>query len=870
MAQLVNRNSSFNAMTGASALALAAGLAIASPALAQAQPASTVQPQAQDTGGVQDIIVTARKRAETTQDVPVAVTAISAEQIQRYDLTSLEKISASTPEFVIGRAPSGSGATLVLRGIGSNSTSIGLEQSVAVVVDGAYYGQGRTINEGFFDLGRLEVLKGPQALFFGKNATAGVVSITTADPSDKLEMIARLGYEIEGKQILGEAIVSGPLSDTLSARVAVRASKMSDGYFSNIGTTQNYIVRDRTSTATVVTPTTLSSPAGSDGRVKEFYIRGTLKYEPNNQFTATVKANYGTNSIDNPGFASVIFACPTGALAGNPAIPCGKTFATSSNRFPLEIAQSVPYSNADGALGNQYKSYAVNLNLAYDFGQFALSSNTNYNHNSNAFQFDGDSSSTPPSAALNSNGVFATEYTTYHAFSEELRLLSQFDSMLNFMVGGYYQKTKRKYGAWTASGGLQNSLATAPTGPFASGSFFPGLTNANFQYLANSKDSQTAGETFAAFGQLILKPAEQFEITGGLRYTHETKKSFFLQPYSHPIRVTQTVFTSGTQLVANQTFNNTSPEVTISYKPNRDTNIYVAYKTAYKSGGFSNSGILNPGIIRLVTGGTVPPVGATVDASNVANNGFAFNPETAKGFEAGVKLLLADRQLRLNFGAFSYKYKNVQIDFFNSPVFAFTTINAAQVSTRGVEMQFEYAPRSMDGFNLHGSLIYNKAKYDSFTGAPCYAGQTPAEGCTIPVAGALPIQDLSGRPTANAPEWAGSLGVTYESKLTDALDYGLSVDTRYSSSYLATAFGNETTRQGSYLTLDASAHITTADGHLDIAVVGKNLTNRWYATGGTDAPNTGSGTGTTAGIRADQVGFVNLPRTVKFQVTFRY
>ncbi|MBP8234499.1 MAG: Plug domain-containing protein, partial [Rhizorhabdus sp.] len=131
---------------------------------------------AQEEGGIQDIVVTARKRVETTQDVPVAVTALTREQLSRYDLSNLERVAASTPQFVIGRAPSGSGATLVLRGIGSNTTSIGLEQSVAVVVDGIYYGQGRTINEGFFDLGRLEILKGPQALFFGKNATAGVVS----------------------------------------------------------------------------------------------------------------------------------------------------------------------------------------------------------------------------------------------------------------------------------------------------------------------------------------------------------------------------------------------------------------------------------------------------------------------------------------------------------------------------------------------------------------------------------------------------------------------------------------------------------------------------------------------------------------------
>ncbi len=189
------------ALLGASAIAIGS---LATPALAQ-----DTTPEA-ERGGVEEIVVTARKRIESTQDVPVAVVAISAERIERYDLTSLERIAAQTPTFSIGRAPSGAGATLVLRGIGSNTTSIGLEQSVAVIVDGTYYGQGRTINEGFFDLGQLEILKGPQALFFGKNATAGVVSITTADPGDTLEVIARAGYEFAGNQLLGEAILFDP------------------------------------------------------------------------------------------------------------------------------------------------------------------------------------------------------------------------------------------------------------------------------------------------------------------------------------------------------------------------------------------------------------------------------------------------------------------------------------------------------------------------------------------------------------------------------------------------------------------------------------------------------------------------------------
>ena len=144
-------------------------------------------------GGIEEVIVTARKRAESVQDVPVLVTAVSAEQIRERDLTSLDKVAAATPNLNVGRASNGSGAQITLRGIGTSPTSIGIEQSVATVVDSVYYGQGRIINEGFFDAQRIEVLKGPQALFYGKNATAGVISITTNDRGDEPEALARLG-----------------------------------------------------------------------------------------------------------------------------------------------------------------------------------------------------------------------------------------------------------------------------------------------------------------------------------------------------------------------------------------------------------------------------------------------------------------------------------------------------------------------------------------------------------------------------------------------------------------------------------------------------------------------------------------------------
>jgi len=145
------------------------------------------------------VIVSARKRDENIQNIPVAVTAISAKQLDHYSLRSIEEISANTPQLSVTRGSSGSGATISLRGIGSSYTSIGIEQSVAVNVDGVYYGQGRIINEGFFDMKQVEILRGPQALFFGKNATAGVISFRSADPGNHFEALARAGHEFSGK-----------------------------------------------------------------------------------------------------------------------------------------------------------------------------------------------------------------------------------------------------------------------------------------------------------------------------------------------------------------------------------------------------------------------------------------------------------------------------------------------------------------------------------------------------------------------------------------------------------------------------------------------------------------------------------------------
>lgn len=809
---------------------LALSWALAAPAIAQDQ-RTPEQAEAADTqltsGGLSEIVVTARKRAESVQDIPVNVTALSAEAIQRQDLTSLEKIAARTPNLTVGRASNGSGAQVTLRGIGSSSTSIGIEQSVAVVVDGVYYGQGRIINEGFFDLGRVEILKGPQALFFGKNATAGVISITTADPTSEPEFIGRAAYGIESEQVKLEAIGSGPLSDTLGVRVAVRGSKMYGGWFRN---RSNAIAYPTFDIATgVTTPHTAEPVHGEQPGEKELLGRITLKWEPDDRLTATFKASGDYNKINNSSWNYVAFNCPVGGASQLTGKPCGDRRITYQNAIPADIAANFPLARKDGQHYNRYKSYALTGTLNYELDDVTITSVTNYNWNNNRWSCACDFQSTV-------GGVQATEDSTWKAFSSELRGLTTFDAPVNLMVGVLYQKTKRDFDQFVMLATLEDSSQSPEN-----------------RYLGTTKSSETDGETVAAFGQVTWKIIPKLEAAAGVRYTHETKDSFFTQPYNNAgvtaiFRPRNSADGLGF-ITAKQTFNDWSPEATLTWKPTRDVMVYGAYKSAYKAGGFSNGGI-----------------NSALSSSPLAD--LTFEPEKARGFEAGIKTTLLDRQLRFNVSAYTFGYYDLQVDFFNSPIFAFQTLTA-DARTKGIEVEFEYAPRAVEGLNIRGSVNYNRARYTNFPGAPCYAGQTRSEGCNVPVGGVM-RQNLNGVELSMAPEWTGTFGASYDRSLGDGLRLGISADARYSGSYLASGFGNPDSRQGDYVNLDASIRISSEDDRWEVALLGKNLTNRFYVTGVVDGPSTGTASGGVTGVHADQLGFAVLPRTVQLQVTTRF
>lgn len=180
-----------------------------------------------------EIVVTARKRDESLQDVPVSVATISRVELQNNDATDLARLGELVPQVTIGQFMGGTGAVMTIRGISSSPTNAGLDQSVSFSIDGIQLSRGHIIQEPLFDVRQVDVMEGPQALFFGKNSPAGVISLQTTDPTNSFEAYAKTGYELIAAEKYVEGAVSGPLIDGLTARFAFRGDWIG-GWLKNV------------------------------------------------------------------------------------------------------------------------------------------------------------------------------------------------------------------------------------------------------------------------------------------------------------------------------------------------------------------------------------------------------------------------------------------------------------------------------------------------------------------------------------------------------------------------------------------------------------------------------------------------------------
>ncbi len=784
--------------------------------------------------GLETIMSTARKREESVREIPVAVTYVTAVQMDNYNLRDLNSVAEMTPALTIFRSSAGNAASINIRGIGPMTTSIGVEQSVAVILDGVYYGQGRVINEGLFDASQIEILKGPQAVFFGKNATAGAINIRTNDPGSEYEFLGRVGYEIDNEELMFEAIASGPINDKVGIRLAARYANQFGGYSKNDAGPAIYTVTDADALLNrgeliqrdllVPAPQKSSWPQG-----KDLITRLTVLFEPTDSLTIRLKGQYNEYSSASTSGVNELVTC-NGGLGAEPGfsqfqpdVPCTADWRVIENPFPTELAESNPLANkANGDLFDDYVSYGITADAEYVTDVMTISSIINYQHLRNAWGGDFDTSGVP--------GVYAAERGTYKAFSAEIRGLTTFDSSFNIMIGAYHQSTTRIFDQDVIFAGAYNPAALDPTDMFT----------------AYEKTSATDGATYSIYAQLIWNITQDIELTAGGRYHHEKKTSFFAQTYVNPLFVA--LFSEG-RLDERQVWNDISPEVTLTWNINDNLTAYVAYKEAWKAGGFSISGILG------VISGT--------------SRDFLFDPESVEGFEGGIKASLFDNTLQLEMELYHYKFSDLQIDFFNSAVFALITENAGGAKTTGGEIQFRWAPEQVQGLRINGSLAYNNGRYSEFI-APCWAGQAPSEGCVIFNPGEVPKQNLAGFKRNLAPKWIFNLGFDYDRSIGNGMSIGFSFNTQFRSRYSTSAFGHPDGFQKASAILNAAIRLAGGDDMWEFAIIGKNLTNKYLQLNTIDSPSSGTAPGFEGGVRGDQRTTPNRPRSVAFQITVRY
>lgn len=787
------------------------------PALAQtAAPVEPVTQEATEESATNgEIVVTARRREERLQDVPVAITALSAETIQQSAAADVMQIAQLVPSLVVGRQLGGSGASIFLRGVGSSPLSSGFDQSVSTVVDGVPMARGREVVFAQYDLAQIEVLKGPQALFFGKNSTGGIINISTANPTSRFEANVRYGYEFAADKAYGEGYVSGPLSDTLRARIAVRGSAERGAFLNTggpgvdqFGFARNRVSERRGANQTLAGRFTLDWKPNDmmDWRLK---VSGTSYREPN-----------GNDLYERKCGQERTVPLPS-AGRPNPYADCRIDGRSDHSDVPAAFVRTTRYFEQDPYTRND--SYSVNLT-----GNIALGERFNLNTITGFYGFtQQDMADYNGSTAINIVG----QRSTFDQFSQEVRIDSDFAGPFNFTLGGFY----------------------------ADGDFFFGATNvgqftvadANGRYNLFDRDAGFASTSYSFFAAARLKLAETIELAGGARYSNDRKESYTIaQPNNLPLRA---AFPFPKSFFDTYTADDISPEATLTWKPTPDTTLYGAYKYGYKAGGFNTSFSLT----------------AAAQAADAR-----FTAEKARGGEIGIRTRLMDRALSLNLTAYSYTYRDLQVQIFDPITVSSRISNAAALRTRGVEGEFSFLLPDANGAELHGSFAYNDAPFQDYVGL-CYTGQTVAQGCSLvrnATGTAFTSQDYAGRQAPKAPKFAGRIGGSAPIVLSPVWTATPWVDVGYSSSYNYTDTLRPDGVQERFARLDAGLRVTDDDNGVEYAIIGRNLTNRFVVTSANDFSfGTGvGGTGTATGLASDLNTILDMPRQVFLQVTKRF
>ena len=756
--------------------------------------------------GVGDIIVTARRRNETSLETPVVLSAFSGEQLSRLNVQNIIDVGKLTPQLALGTANGAYGGVVGLRGVSSPTSNAGAEGAVTVNIDGVPISFGAILRLSAIDLGQVEILKGPQALFFGKNASGGIISIRTAEPTSAFKAQVSGGYEFNARQGDIDGYVSGPLSSTVTARIAGHFSRQR-GYFKN----------------TAADPAFQHSP-GTD----EEAGRLSLNWEPDNQLT--VKLRGTIHHVQEAGGYGVNqkFACATPGVPMGGGVVAGYTDCVADNklalgRIPSAVIRTVTGNPAWNSDKNYYRAtqYLLSGEIEYQVNDdITLSSITGYYK---IKQRNNDSTVQGGKFYIGDNGRFSK-----HTWSEELRVSYQNpDVPINLMMGGFYQDDHLTFDQQVV---INVGTQAAPI----------------IVKLSEPWSFPIDAKTYSVFGQVGWDITEAFSLSAGVRYSEDRKHLDVVPPLGLPNKVAR----------PKRKFTNWSPELTLAFKPNPNFNLFGSYKQGFKAGAFN------------VNATTFDPL-----AKNAAIITFdpSYEPETAKGFEVGLKTLLLDRQLRLNLAAYSYLYKDLQLSRVDPDTKALAILNASSARVKGIEGDLSFSPSGIAGLTLTGAAAYNSARYASSFFGPCYTGQTPAAGCLPQIINGTSVftQQFLGRRLPRAPEFSGSVGMTYERPISDQWMATFNANGVYTSSQFVSQELSPLGKSPSRFLVDAGLTFGTASKSMEFAVIGRNLTNKHFGVTGFGSFGSGGGTGTAAGFLSDYEGPISRGREIWLKVTLR-
>jgi len=615
---------------------------------------------------LEEIVITAQKREQSMQDVPISVVAVSGDEISAKGYGELTDITTALPNVTVNE--SALGDVLFIRGIGSGA-NIGFEQSVATFIDGVYFGRGLQSRNAFLDIERVEVLRGPQVAFFGNSAIAGALNIVTRNPVEEFEGEFTLAYEDGTDKVTSELTIGGPLTETLGSRIALR-------YLDQEGWQTNSTIDEK------------------EPQEERYAGRVTFDWEPSDTLNVTLKLQ--AEKSDTVGRALQAVGCPPPNPAQAPSTYCliygdlpQSDFAFDDKRFGPGPGGPFPTKNDF----NNLDSHSAIATLNWDLGEYTLTSVTSYSEYEDHRSQSGASIAGPYLGTLLYNFEHVQE--DFQQYSQELRITSSTNDYVEWMVGAYYQDIELD---------VTNDFAAGPTATRLSNHF-------------------QEDESWSVFGSATWYINTALRATLSLRYTevekevtrrqiiaqnagnHDFSAAVPMEP-SHPLYNTIRVdfgWADG-MLEADRNDDDLNPSINVQYDLNDSVMVYASFAQGFKAGGFDEQN------------GTLDPVA------------MSFDPEEVDSYEFGFKSSLFDRTMQLNAAIFRNEYNDLQVSTFDG-VINFLVTNAASSVAQGLELDLLWQMSDSLRLSFQGAYLdaYYDERLNGQCTSPQSVGAAP--GC---------------------------------------------------------------------------------------------------------------------------------------------